>query len=94
MEAWERGAEVFPNKGSSGKTDMVLKINGQLIEVDVKTMRWSPEKGVWSSYAKKLEKNIWLVLVNPETKEIRWANKRGGRPHRPNCPPGLEDFWV
>ena len=91
MSAWERGAEVFPNAGCSGKTDMVLKIDDQLYSIDVKTMRWKPDSGTWRSPAGKLPDGIWLVLVNPETRDIRWANFRGTE--RPNCPPGLEDFW-
>jgi hypothetical protein len=92
MAAWDRGAEAFPNLGSDGKTDMILKIDGNLYEIDVKAMKWKPVEGIWGMNKKVHEPNVWQVCVNPETREIRWPYGRGGD-KTPQCPPGLERFW-
>ena len=92
MAAWDKGADIFPNLGCDGKTDMVLKIDGTLYEIDVKTLRWKPAEGVWGTSVKVKEPGVWQVCVNPETRTIRWPKGRGGDTS-PQCPPGLEDFW-
>lgn len=91
MKAWEKGAEIFPNLGCDGKTDMVLKIDGSLYEIDVKQMKWH-HAGYWSSAKKVHTPGVWAVWVNPETRAIRWAYEHGSN-KRFQCPPGLEDFW-
>jgi hypothetical protein len=100
MKAWEKGAEIFPNLGCDGKTDMVLKIDGSLYEIDVKTMRWNFIKGCWHSSHKVHAPGVYAVHVNPETRVIRWAfehgctgNNKNPSNNRYQCPPGLEGFW-
>ena len=90
MAAWEREADVYPNKGCTGSIDMVLGIEGQLIPVDVKAMKWDQRYNCWCSRGAAKEDGVFIVLVNPETKEIRWQKTRE---RTPKCPPGLEDFW-
>ena len=92
LEAWKRGAEVFPNKGCTGKTDMVLEINGQFVPVDVKSMRWNKRLKKYTSAKPPQKRDVYQVCVNPETQEIRWAYRNGGS-RKFNCPAGLEDFW-
>ena len=92
MKAWEKGAEIFPNLGCDGKTDMVLKIDGSLYEIDVKQMKWH-QKGYWCSVKKVHAPGVWAVWVNPETRDVRWPYTGGGSSRIPQCPPGLEDFW-
>ena len=89
MAAWERNADVYPNKGCTGSVDMVLGIDGDFIPVDVKAMRWDARFNSWTSKG-SVPTGIYVVLVNPETKEIRW---RKNLDKTPRCPKGLEDFW-
>ena len=92
-EAWKRGAEVFPNKGCTGATDIVLKINGILVEIDVKTEVFKTMKGRegwWGVGSVKPTEGVHIVLVNPSTETIRWRQFRN---KKLDCPPGLEDFW-
>ena len=91
MKAWEKGAEIFPNLGCDGKTDMVLKIDGSLYEIDVKQMKWH-QAGYWCSVKKVHAPGVWAVWVNPETRAVRWPYMGGGS-RVFQCPPGLEDFW-
>jgi len=90
MAAWERNADVYPNKGCTGSVDMVLGIDGDFIPVDVKAMKWDPRRGGWSSKGQVVPRGVYVVLVNPETKQIRW---RKNLDKTPGCPKGLEDFW-
>ena len=89
MAAWERNADVFPNKGCTGPIDMVLGIENQLVPIDVKAEVWDRRYGTWSSKA-SLNPDAYVVLVNPVTKNIRWKKNAD---KSPNCPLGLEDFW-
>ena len=89
MAAWERNADVFPNKGCTGPIDMVLGIENQLVPIDVKALAWDPRSATWYSKGPSIS-NVYVVLVNPETKEIRWKKNLD---KSPNCPAGLEDFW-
>ena len=82
LEAWRRGAEVFMNIGRTGKTDLVLEKDGNLLKVDVKQMR--KQDGIWKSCGRK-KYDSHHVLVNPETREIRWI--KGW------IPAGWENFW-
>ena len=92
LRAWEKGAEVFPNKGCTGKTDMVLKINGNLYEIDVKSEKFDYKQGTWKSYGKPVPEGVYVVLIRAEDHSIRWSNLKPGS-RTPKCPPGLEDFW-
>ena len=93
--ALKRGAEVFYNHGSAGKADLVLKINDQLYEIDVKTAVKS-EKGLWrAKNCDKVKPPVWALVVTPypdKEYECRWPHKWGNQ-HAVTCPPGLEDFW-
>ena len=97
--AWLRGAEVFPNKGCTGATDMILKIKGILIEIDVKTETPKKRKTKTRTYvgwgipkSTKVE-GVYMVVVNPVTHRIRWRRTGKGRWGKWDCPSGLEDFW-
>ena len=92
LRAWEKGAEVFPNKGCTGKTDMVLKINGSLYEIDVKAEKFDKKTGDWKSYGKPVPEGVYVVLVRAEDLSMRWSNLKSGS-KTPKCPQGLEDFW-
>ena len=92
LKAWAKGAEVFPNKGCTGKTDMVLKINGNLYEIDVKAEKYDYLTGGWKSRGKPVPDGVYVVLVRAEDHSIRWSNLKQGS-KTPKCPPGLEDFW-
>ena len=94
--AWLRGAEVFPNKGCTGATDIVLKIKGILIEIDVKTETPKKRKGRangWGIPKSTKVEGVYMVVVNPVTHRIRWRKIGRGRNQKIDCPLGLEDFW-
>jgi len=96
-----KGADVFRNVGCDGKTDIVLKIEDQLIEVDVKLAHWHQGgKGNFSWRCAKactVQLPVYPVFVIPEGDimdwKIRWKGTSGGINPSPHCPPGLEDFW-
>ena len=97
-EAARRGAEVFYNNGSRGQTDLILKINGQLYEINVKSDTFV--KGSWGAYnagPSNVKAPVWPVCVTPypEGYSARWPRKHGGDSKKigVRCPPGLEDFW-
>lgn len=91
IAAWDRNADVYPNKGCTGSADMVLGINGEFIPIDVKSMRWDFRTGHWKATGAQKE-NAWIVYVNPETREIRWPYQDASRKSF-QCPEGLEGFW-
>lgn len=68
---------------------MVLGIGKDFIPIDVKTLVYDRRRGVWVSKAQAAP-GVYTVLVNPETKQIRW---RKNLDKTPRCPKGLEDFW-
>ncbi len=97
-EAWKRGAEVYINPGSDGKTDLVLEIKGELYQINVKAgdlKKCRSGRWVWiANHASEVKPPVWAVVV--ETREdgfrIRWPLKPGfNQPEK--CPPGLERFW-
>ena len=99
-EAWKRGAEVYLNAGGNGKTDLILEIEGELYQINVKTAnlkRSKTSKGSswrWAANnAATVKLPIWAVIVEPRDVGyfIRWPTK-WGRNQAPNCPPGLEKF--
>ena len=92
LKAVERGAEVFKNSSCTGNTDLILRINNQLVCCDVKQMKWNSESGVWrQEHNKNPADNVYCIAVNPETQEIRWYRYNDKKTFK--CPPGLEDFW-
>ncbi len=97
-EAARRGAEVFYNNGSCGQADLILKINDQLYEINVKTDTFF--NGKWGAYASgpsHVKAPVWPVCVTPHAEgyKARWPNNRGKSSNQNDvrCPPGLEDFW-
>lgn len=93
-----KGAEVFTNTGSDGKTDIVLKIDGNLVEIDVKLAQWKPANNCWeSSAAAKIKPPVYPVIVAPDGDimdwKIRWKKLTAASNSPPHCPSGLEDFW-
>ena len=89
LASW-KGAEVFPNINSTGNTDLVIRYEGQIYELDVKCSTWREDKQLWDP------KNTWLVkapvipvIVEPDGDianwRVRWA--------RGKAPAGLENFW-
>ena len=91
LKAVERGAEVFKNASCTGNTDLILRINDQIVCCDVKQMKWDSDKNVWRQEWFDIPDNVYGVAVNPETEEIRWYRNRNRKTFK--CPPGLEDFW-
>ena len=71
---------------------MVLKINGNLYEIDVKAEKYDYLTGNWKSRGKPVPDGVYVVLVRAEDYSIRWSNLKSGS-RTPKCPPGLEDFW-
>ena len=99
FEALNRGAEVFPNASKAGPADVVLKINGELIEINVKMASWQEKYQSWKAEnACKVSPPQWALMVEPRQSGwvVRWPRKQGG--NRTNnlgfqCPTGLEDYW-
>ena len=99
FEALNRGAEVFPNASRVGAADIVLKINGELIEINVKMASWQEKHQSWKAEnASKVFPPQWALMVEPRQSGwvVRWPRKKGG--NRTNnlgfqCPTGLEDYW-
>lgn len=94
-----KGAEVFTNIGCDGKTDIVLKIDGNLVEIDVKMAAYLKNgKGIycWTASAYRVELPVYPVIVEPDGDimnwRIRWKNSSNSN-SQPHCPPGLENFW-
>lgn len=86
LEALKRGAEVFTNISCVGETDLVLIHNGIVAQCDVKTMKWDPVSQLWkSNHQHKPPEDVYYVMVNPETYQIRWLRNKK--------PAGLENFW-
>lgn len=96
-----KGAEVFTNIGCDGKTDLVLNVNGNLVEIDVKLAQYQKIREncyVWRAPdASNVELPVYPVMVIPDGDimhwKIRWKNSTPARNSQPHCPPGLEDFW-
>ena len=76
VEAMKRGAHVYKNIGCTGKTDMILEKNGEKISIDVKS----------STRNQASAPGVFLVLVDVESHEVTWGNKR-------RQPTNWEQFW-
>ena len=97
LEAKLRNAEVFKNLFTNGNTDIVLKINGQYVPIDVKVKKWCYRDRVFKAH-NKAEEGVYGVAVDPSDRKVSWylklgVNKSVKRPDKYQCPPGLEDFW-
>jgi len=99
FEALNRGAEVFPNASRAGPADLVLKINGELIEINVKMASYQKETDSWKAEnACKVFPPQWALMVEPRQSGwvVRWPRKPGGNRNNNlgfQCPTGLEDYW-
>ena len=95
-----KGAEVFRNLGCTGKTDIVLKIDGNLVEIDVKLASYykTDRSYCWvCNKARKVQLPVYPVIVIPDGDimdwKIRWKKLTTAPNSPPHCPSGLEDFW-
>ena len=88
-EALKRGAEVFPNACCTGDTDLIIKINGRVLECDVKSMTQRHlavgNETYYHESINKVPKPIQFVSVHPIEHTIAWHPRR--------IPEGLETFW-
>lgn len=83
-EALKRGAEVYKNVGCTGKTDVVIGMEGKTLHVDVKVEEWDPRSA--SYYSPGVSKAMRdRVLVNPSTWKVRWPKGK--------APEGWQSFW-
>lgn len=83
-EALKRGADVYKNVGCTGKTDVVIGMEGKTLHVDVKVEEWDPRSA--SYYSPGVSKAIRdRVLVNPSTWKVRWPKGK--------APEGWQSFW-
>ena len=91
----------LPISDATVKTDIVLKIDGNLVEIDVKMARYQNNNNgsyTWRSTAAFTVKlPVYPVIVIPDGDimdwKIRWKNVTSSSDSPPHCPPGLEDFW-
>ena len=83
-EALKRGADVYKNVGCTGKTDIVIDLNGSLLAIDVKVEKWFSST---CSYGSRGVCNATKdrVLVNPSTWKVRWPKGK--------APEGWHSFW-
>lgn len=87
LAAW-KGAEVFPNGNSTGSTDLVIRVNGQIYQLDVKVSTW--RDGRWDAKNTHLVKApVIPCVVEPigdiASWRVRWLRRA--------VPKGLENFW-
>jgi len=93
--ALEKGAEVYRNMCCTGSIDMILRINGEIVLIDVKVKAWGANH-FRARHGEKIPKGVYGVAVDPSTRKVSWYNKRGVKlkySSAPRCPPGLEEFW-
>ena len=83
-EAMKRGAEVFKNVGCSGKIDIIIKYNDQVLECDVKSLR-KAGNGIYTWCGSSGSCHAIPISVHPLTMDIGWHPKR--------VPDGFENFW-
>ena len=98
-----RGAEVFPNIGCDGKTDICFKYMGSIYEIDVKLARLIKKTSgscSWGTTTARLVRlPVYPLIVVPITGVdmsgwyCKWVGLRTGANPPPHCPPGLENFW-
>ena len=85
MAAWRKGAEVFRNIGSTGKTDLVIDYKGSLYKCDVKSKKKDRGKCYTVRNIGSVAAGVYMIAVHPLTQKISW--------HPKTVPPGLENFW-
>ena len=92
MLATWKGAEVFPNFNTTGKADLLLKIEGKIYEIDVKcdVRDYSDQVREWrASNTGQVHLPVFPVAVTPDGDianwSVRWIKNR--------APAGLENFW-
>ena len=88
LKAWEAGAEVYENCSCTGKVDLILERNGELLCCDVKAKVERSKKYPGRYYQETLNvipDDVYMICVDPSTKIINWHSKR--------IPAGWEDFW-
>ena len=85
-EALKRGAEVFPNCTCTGSIDLILMINDQHLDCDVKAMT---QRRIHSNYYHKssgcIAEGVYCISVHPITFKVSW--------HPSLIPKGFESFW-
>ena len=88
-EALQRGAEVFPNCTCTGTIDLIIKINDQHLDCDVKTMTQrhlaTGRMEYYHTPKSHTAEGVHCISVNPETHSISW--------HPSLTPKGFETFW-
>ena len=87
LAAW-KGAEVFPNINSTGNTDLVMRIGGELYEIDVKCSTY--RDGYWDAKNTHLVKSpVIPCVVEPDGDIANWRVRWLSRA----VPAGLKTFW-
>lgn len=91
-----KGADVFRNLGCDGKSDLVITFNSHAFKVDVKLWTSTPRGTVTPV-------DVYPVVVVARDPSdiaswiVRWRGKTKANittdHFKPNCPPGLENFW-
>lgn len=84
-QALIKGAEVYKSVTCTGKTDVIISHNDQLIHIDVKTEEWDPRSNTFYSPG-KAGATKHRALVNPKTWKVRWPVGK--------APQGWELFWY
>ena len=87
LATW-KGAEVFPNVNCTGKTDLIIKFNDIIFEVDVKLARPNNNNS-WRGDTDQVKAPVYPVLVLPEGDIFEWKVKWVAKKY----PTGLEGFW-
>ena len=78
---WDQGYEVFPNAGSQGMADMIAwhPDTEKIILIDVKTVRVAKKdknKCRNGRTPAQVQKNVWLLLYNADTRQLRFVEHR------------------
>ena len=88
-EALKRGAEVFPNSTCTGSIDLIIKINDQHLDCDVKSKTQRHLTAGRVAYSHKnsgsIAEGVYCISVHPITFEVSW--------HPSLTPKGFETFW-
>ena len=87
LAAW-KGAEVYKNLNCTGKTDIILALDGGVYSIDVKLAR--PSGTGWHGNTNRVAKGVIPVLVIPigdiTQWRVQWIRNR--------FPPELKNFWA
>ena len=88
-EALKRGAEVFPNCTCTGSIDMIISINDQHLDCDVKSMTQRQKSRGRSNFSHASKgmtaEGVYCISVHPITIKVSW--------HPSLIPEGFESFW-